>query len=461
MPNELALLSFLVSPLALAALGRAVGLSGAWALVWLAGVFGLHLLGEGLREGRRAVGPGYPEVLEKISFLLLFPFWCALLAGSAGYAFNEVFVSWFPNLGFSFLALFAAGACAALGGRRPWPASSCDRVAPTACDSFAPMARGLTVTDICGLAVLALTAFLAAAGVLAGKPVLAAGAMAGTGAGPLAALGSFPVVLLGAGLAGPGRSRSTLVLAALSLAAWAGMFLVFVDPARLADSSVPHMLLARTVLGQAGRVAAGVLVIAACVGGMAVFMRSLAVWAADLAAKRRMRRAGPAAGWKSSGVTPENPSGQADHESPAHSARPSGKGDGGQAGRLRPERAFVQAVAALSILEAAALGLGYAGEDVTWDLVSGGTAAWLLALGLGSLTSPTWPGRPRRSVRSGDSNSRDTSRRLRSLLVLAGYATLAALAVTATDDQAAASAYAVFGLALAAVVYLYRKYVAA
>lgn len=128
-----------------------------------------------------------------------------------------------------------------------------------------------------------------------------------------------------------------MILGALVLAAWAWLFLEFVEPARLADTTLAHMVLARTLAGQPGREVIGAMVIAACLGGMAVFMRVLAGWARVLPWLRG----------------------------------------------VKPGRAVVLAVGVLVAVECLALAMGFAGDDFTEDCIAGATSAWLFALGLG------------------------------------------------------------------------------
>ena len=364
MAGALAVLAFLLSPRVLASLGNAVGLSGAWVFLLLACVLVVHWVREIPPPAAPPQSAWYPQALEGAATALLFPFWAASLAGIAGYVFNEVYVSWFPNLGFSFLVLGAAGLCAA--------SKHCGRL--------------LTA---CGLIIVAATAILALAGVLYASPVPGAKPMSG----PLAACSSLPAVLLGARLGGPWQARRSLVLAGAILTVWAGLFLAFVPPARLADSTVGHMVLARAVWGQTGRIVAGAMVIAACLGGMALIIRALAGRARDLFTKQR----------------------------------------------VTPELVFLLSVAGLVLVEAAALALGYAGEDITEDFISGSVAAWLAALSLGM------PGLSRRSVAWG---------------AALGLLTLAGLAIMASPRPLAALAYALVCGAIAGGSAVFRKRVA-
>ena len=181
-----------------------------------------------------------------------------LMLATAGYVFNEVLVYWFPNLGFSF-GLLGALLLLNLWGRR---------VALAAQVGF----LGIVVVGLVGLSVIALTGL--------GHPV-AAPAVA-PAADPIVWQSAVAVLWLfiGFDLARytGGESSQTrsmtmgIVLAGMVLCFWGSASAVYVPLAKLADTTVPHMIAARRILGQPGRVIVGLVVLAATCGAVNALM---------------------------------------------------------------------------------------------------------------------------------------------------------------------------------------------
>lgn len=171
----------------------------------------------------------------------------------AGYAFNEVFVYWFPNLGFSFCVLGVLLTLNLLG----------PKVAKTAQLLFVAVA-------LSGLLVLSALAFLVS------PAVSPAPAMPQPSAAVLlrGALGSL-VLFVGFDLARfmpslqarPAIPLGTcmtfgILLGGLTFCIWGLVSLSAVPAEKLVESTVPHMVTARTLLGQPGRMIMGVVVLA-------------------------------------------------------------------------------------------------------------------------------------------------------------------------------------------------------
>jgi amino acid transporter len=166
--------------------------------------------------------------------------------------FNEVFVYWFPNLGFS-LCLLGMVVGLNLAG---------SRVATLAQLSYVALALG----GVLGLAVLGLlgvgqapsmsevtsSSFVTVRSLLAGL-LLFVGFELALFTTPYTARVTSP----------PGRLMAlSIVLAALVWCCWGVVSMRVVAPARLAESTVPHMVAARAIGGASGRVMMGVVVLA-------------------------------------------------------------------------------------------------------------------------------------------------------------------------------------------------------
>jgi hypothetical protein len=170
----------------------------------------------------------------------------------AGYVFNEVFVYWFPNLGFSFCLLGMVVGLNLAGSR----------VATLAQLSYVALALG-GVLGLAGLGLLEVgqtpprfevtsSTFVTVRGLLAGL-LLFVGFELALFTTPYTARVTSP----------PGRLMVLgIVLAALVWCLWGGVSIGFVTPARLAESTVPHMVAARAIGGASGRMVMGVVVLA-------------------------------------------------------------------------------------------------------------------------------------------------------------------------------------------------------
>lgn len=167
---------------------------------------------------------------------------------TAGFTFNETFVYWFPNFGFSFLLLLLVAILHLCG----------EKVVLAAQQMF------FVLTASCLL-------FLAGAGLLAGPVPLQSAGPAETGTTYLALVSLVPLAMLfflgydhlmpGDGDGSPRYFPAAVGLGFLLLALWGLTSLSHVPQARLAESSVPYVVAAKAILGQPGRFIIGIAVI--------------------------------------------------------------------------------------------------------------------------------------------------------------------------------------------------------
>ncbi|MBM3224861.1 MAG: hypothetical protein FJZ47_13800 [Candidatus Tectomicrobia bacterium] len=263
-------LGLMLSPDTFIVLGNTVGSSG---LIWCLGslllagalhgytvrTYGtLGLYDAAPRNEARVlqdtVGPVWTTVLPLCARIVYLVCAATGLLAIAGYVFNEVFVRWFPNLGFSFALLGCVLLLTLLPGR---------------------LAAWLQA--------------LAIAGVLGGILWLVGTALSGVGSAPASpwprpapdatqivqSVLAVPLVLLGIEFALFVPAHRTdqrllsgkllalgLLLACVLLGIWGYTSLGAVAPATLADSTVPHMVTARAILGETGRKVMGGVVLA-------------------------------------------------------------------------------------------------------------------------------------------------------------------------------------------------------
>lgn len=177
----------------------------------------------------------------RISLILIIP--TGLLV-TGGFAFNEIFLYWFPNFGFSFVLLGIVCLLHLAG------------------DRFARMAQPFfAATVLLSLAILCLAGL---GGTASSNPVSV----------DIGFSFSFPVIagslllFLGFDYATPDRENDsrTPALAALFFCLllfifWSMLSLQYVDAQELSKSTIPYMLTAREILGEPGRYLMGVAVI--------------------------------------------------------------------------------------------------------------------------------------------------------------------------------------------------------
>jgi amino acid transporter len=261
-------MGLLLSPGSLTILGNNMGLVGAPFLIFILTALVIHLFtalayGEIFStfpgpEGeprflKEALGPTPALVLPLCSRVLFTLCAATGILATAGYAFNEVFVHWFPNLGFSFCLLGFLLLINFLG----------HRVRSTAQIFFVAMTvLGLLFLSIVGLSHL-------------GKAPPAIDAsnphphhMGGIVLLGLALFVGFDLAVFTKGSNGhhPMKLISSMilgiVLAAMIFSLWGLVSITHVSHSKLADTTVPHMLAARQIMGQNGRLIMGLVVLA-------------------------------------------------------------------------------------------------------------------------------------------------------------------------------------------------------
>lgn len=214
---------------------------------------------------RHALGPGHALVFSLFPRLLMFFCLAVSVLAIAGYVFNEVFVYWFPNLGFSFslmgliLALNLAGERAVNLGQVLFVSVSI---------------LGLIVLVIAGFARLDSFGRAAPLVPLPGHEILnhlflPLAVFVGFEFSLYPSMGQNPCPF-------PARAMVSAILGIGSLLAlWGLVSLAHVSPEKLAESNLPHSLAARVIMGQWGRIIMGVVVISSACGAVNALLASV------------------------------------------------------------------------------------------------------------------------------------------------------------------------------------------
>ncbi len=277
-------MGIMLSPEGLAALGRAAGGLGSWIPAAILGATLLH--GAVLGAYAEGLGRHSPEGLEGMvvggSFgraLSVALFLCArlLLAvvlstavlATAGFVFNEVFVVWFPN--FALAGLLLAGILIL------------NLVSPTLAARLQPVLAAAVLLALAVLGVAGLTR-----GPWEGVPGSGSGApldlhhvlapvmiLVGHDLARLGFQGQSPAPADG----GKAAMGTALLAPAVVLGLWAWVSTLVAPGDRLAESTIPHMIAARAVAGEWGRVVMGAAVLcgaASVVNGFFIAMPRLA-----------------------------------------------------------------------------------------------------------------------------------------------------------------------------------------
>ena len=201
-----------------------------------------------------------PTLLLALGSRLLFTLTASVsILAIAGYVFNEVFLYWFPNLGFSFLLLGALLLLNCFGMR-----------------VSGKVQVGLVVLSLLGLLALILSALLAHGGrfseqtprILSGIEILSVSR-------------TILFLFIGFDLAGffddalgktPYSPIQTMVCGMVIITVvffcWGWVSMKFVPLVRLSETTVPHMVTAGAVLGQPGRMVMGIVLLAASVSSV-------------------------------------------------------------------------------------------------------------------------------------------------------------------------------------------------
>ena len=272
-------IGLMLSSESLTLLGNNAGVAGTSFLIFIPAALLLHLVtalsfGELLSpfpgpEGearflKEALG-SIPAIVLPIGSRVLFTICAATgILATAGYVFNETFLYWFPNLGFSFCLLGLLVLINLLG----------------------PKFSETTQIIFVSLALLGLL-------------VLSIGGLSGWENAPSAsgnANPSFfhiaraallaPVLFLGYDLAGMTIERTGthsldlvkamivgLLLVALIFYLWGVVSLKYVSPGKLADTTIPYTITAKAIMGQKGRIFMGIVILSGtCAAVNALFM---------------------------------------------------------------------------------------------------------------------------------------------------------------------------------------------
>jgi len=266
LPLALAL-GIMLSPETLILLGNAMGELGTLFILFIISSVVIHLftaLGYGaLSSCCEGAGSESRFIQESLGIFpaLVFPLCARITVAialstailvSAGYVFNEIFVNWFPNLGFSFSLLGILLTINLLSRRMSEKAQI----------FFVLVSLlGLMTLTVVGLVGLQFSLHLARG--IAHSPFTSA---------KVALLGLLPLIGYDLSvLAGPNNDRhpsrllkpmvvSILFIGVLFIT-WGMVSINYVTPDRLSDTSIPHAITARLIWGQPGRVLLGITVI--------------------------------------------------------------------------------------------------------------------------------------------------------------------------------------------------------
>ncbi len=194
---------------------------------------------------------------------------------TAGFVFNEIFFYWFPNFGFATLLL--AGLLGLnLAGRQTTAAAQSL--------FFLTALGGLTILALVGLAFggsAALQESIPAVGISAQAMGLTAVAFIG--------YDLLRYTTPGIGYRGARRLMGIgIVAVGLLFWAWNTAALTHVAPSRLADTSIPHILSAKAIMGPTGRIMIGIVVIAGACAAVNYLFQAVAQMMAVLAARGLM-----------------------------------------------------------------------------------------------------------------------------------------------------------------------------
>lgn len=252
----------MLSPDSLSLLGNNMGSMGIYFLIVVLSVMVVHLLtalsygemftlfpeaGSEAKLIKEAFG-SLPAVALPLCSRVVFTVSAATgTLATAGYAFNEVFIYWFPNLGFSFILLaFLLGINLMARGVSGW---------------FQVL---FVVIALLPLIILSVT------GLKGGEPMRALTNEIPTSALPIAASTGL-LLFIGYDLALFGKESANTVfkamiagicLVGILFCLWGFISVKHVSPERLSDTTIPHVLSARAILGQKGRILMGLVVIA-------------------------------------------------------------------------------------------------------------------------------------------------------------------------------------------------------
>lgn len=286
-------LGLMVSPDNLALLGRFAGYAGIYVpFLLLAGIWVYlnyatryqdlydHFLGPAGEAMliNKALGPWlafYPLVLRSVATILM----ATGLLVSSGFVFNEVFAYWFPNFGFAFILLGLISALHLLG----------------------PNTAAKAQILFAGIAVLGL-AVLVVAGAFKGLPPSEAALLSGEQISlnwifmPLLFFVGFDLAIPMANGSPTGWAKTikliktAIVVAGVILVLWAVVSMLHVSGGKLAASGIAHIITARKILGQSGRIIMGIIIITGTCATLNALLTAVARMAVAMAERRMLPR---------------------------------------------------------------------------------------------------------------------------------------------------------------------------
>lgn len=214
-------------------------------------IFLLHHPGLNEVSDRTPSPPAAFIIASRLSLVLLLP--TGMLV-TAGFTFNETFVHWFPNFGFSFLLLASVLVLHLIG----------ERIAA----AIQPVFIGTTFVCLLLLSIYGAGGGTEIQTISAEPPFLSIVPL--TAATLVLFLGYDPVNGQAA-IENRTYYWGAVGTACLLFAFWALASLANVDSAELAHSTIPYSLAARGILGQPGRIIIGIAIISGtlgCVNGL-------------------------------------------------------------------------------------------------------------------------------------------------------------------------------------------------
>ena len=277
-------MGLMVSPEALRLQGNFAGLNGLFFVLPLAAAVGLHGLNAhavttgGAADEIELLTDSFGAFAGALLLLMARPAVALCLATAtlvtSGFIFNETFVYWFPNFSFAAILLVFVTAISLAG----------PRVAAIAQLVFVLTALG----GLLGLSALAWRVPAAASGT-ALEPGLTPGLTIDRG-GFLLALPAFIgyELLRYTGVSSEPRrlSRSMtlgLLIAGIVFLVWNSTALMVVPAERLAQSDIPHIVSARAMAGQTGRLIMGIVGIAGSCAAVLLLFQAVARIGAQMA----------------------------------------------------------------------------------------------------------------------------------------------------------------------------------
>jgi len=257
-------LGMYISPEALFLHGKIAGLSGYGFVLPLGAVLILHWI-----NGTSTKKDGVSITAPDAEIRLLKDTWGSLAAGilllmarpvvavclstavlvTSGFVFNEVFLHWFPNFGFAALVLVGLLIVNVIG----------QQVAA----ALQLILASIAIIGITGISLVGLLAWSQAPHAPQEVPFVANHQSVG-----LALMAFMGYDMLRYTRHGLDQAQLTMVLktafiiGGIVFVLWNSASLLWVTPSRLAATSIPHILAAKAIMGPAGRIVIGIVVIA-------------------------------------------------------------------------------------------------------------------------------------------------------------------------------------------------------